>query len=95
MKKAIREYAEKLIREYGDAAYQKAQEAVRNAHRQRNGRLERFLEKVASEIARRAPARSTAVIELPRYRTALSGQIGSEEVCTDTAPGPLYLPPRD
>ena len=28
MKKAIREYAEKLIREYGDAAYQKAQEAV-------------------------------------------------------------------
>ena len=59
MKKAIREYAEKLIREYGDAAYQKAQEAVRNAHRQRNGRLERFLEKVA---ARRAPARSTAVM---------------------------------
>jgi hypothetical protein len=28
MKKAIREYAEKLIREYGDAAYQKAQEAA-------------------------------------------------------------------
>ena len=51
---------EKLIREYGDAAYQKAQEAVRNAHRRRNGRLERFLEKVASEIARRAPAHSTA-----------------------------------
>ena len=65
MKKAIREYAEKLIREYGDAAYQKAQEAVRNAHRQRNGRLERFLEKVASDIARRAPARSTAVIGRP------------------------------
>ena len=65
MKKAIREYAEKLIREYGDAAYQKAQEAVRNAHRQRNGRLERFFEKVASEIARRAPARSTAVIGRP------------------------------
>ena len=65
MKKAIREYAEKLIREYGDAAYQEAQEAVRNAHRRRNGRLERFLEKVASEIARRAPAHSTAVIARP------------------------------
>ncbi len=54
MKKAIREYAERLIREYGDAAYQKAQEAARNAHRRRNGRLEHFLERVASEIARRA-----------------------------------------
>jgi hypothetical protein len=29
---------------------------------ERNGRLERFLEKVASEIAQRAPARSTAVM---------------------------------
>jgi hypothetical protein len=54
MKKAIREYAAKLIRDYGGAAYQKAQEAVRDAHRRRNGRLEHFLEKVASEIARGA-----------------------------------------
>jgi hypothetical protein len=42
MKKAIREYAEKLIHEYGDAAYQKAQEAARNAHRRRNARLQHF-----------------------------------------------------
>jgi hypothetical protein len=56
MKEAIREHAEKLIREYGDAAYEKAQEAVRDAHRRRNGRLEHFLEKVAREIARRTRA---------------------------------------
>jgi len=54
MKKAIREYAEKLIREYGDAAYQNAQEAARNAHRRRNARLQHFLEQVATEIAKRA-----------------------------------------
>jgi hypothetical protein len=36
------------------AEYQKAQEAIRDAHRGRNSRLESFLEKVASEIARRA-----------------------------------------
>ena len=54
MKKAIREYAEKLIREHGDAAYQKAQEAAHDAHRRRNGRLEHFLEKVTGEIGRRA-----------------------------------------
>lgn len=56
MKTAIREHAEKLIREYGDAAYQMAQQAARSAHRQRNSRLEHFLEKVAREIARRAHA---------------------------------------
>jgi predicted component of type VI protein secretion system len=58
MKKAIRQYAEKLICEYGDAAYQKAQEAARDAHRRRNSRLESFLEKVASEIARRLSGRT-------------------------------------
>jgi hypothetical protein len=52
MKKAIRDQAEKLIRDYGDNAYDKAYEAVRTARRHRNGRLERFLEKVAREIAR-------------------------------------------
>jgi hypothetical protein len=56
MKKAIRVHAEKLIREYGDAAYQMAQRAADTAHRQRNSRLERFLEKVAREVARRAHA---------------------------------------
>ena len=53
MKEAIKEHAEALIREYGGAAYQKAQEAVRAAHRRRNGRLEHFLKKVAREVARR------------------------------------------
>jgi hypothetical protein len=33
--------AENLIREYGDAAYQKAQESAHNAHRRRNGGLKR------------------------------------------------------
>jgi hypothetical protein len=55
VKKAIREQAQKLIRDHGDAAYQKAQEAVRAAHRRRNGRLERYLTNVAREIARRNP----------------------------------------
>jgi hypothetical protein len=55
MKKAIQQQAEKLIRDHGDAAYCKAQEAVRAAHRCRNSRLERYLAKVAREIARRAP----------------------------------------
>ena len=53
MKKAtIKERAEKLIHEYGDAAYQKAQEAVRDARRRRNSRLERYWAEVAREIAR-------------------------------------------
>jgi hypothetical protein len=33
--------AQNLIREYGDAAYQKAQESAHNADRRRNGRLKR------------------------------------------------------
>ena len=61
MKKAIREQAQKLIRDHGDAAYQKAQEAVRAAHRHRNSRLARYLAKVAQEIARRNPIDSTAL----------------------------------
>ena len=56
MKKAIREHAEKLIREHGDAAYQMAQQEARTARRRQNSRLEHFLEKVAREIARRAHA---------------------------------------
>ncbi len=52
MKKAIKEQAEKLIHDYGDAAYQKAKEAVRDARRRRNGRLERYWTEVAREIAR-------------------------------------------
>ncbi len=54
MKKAtIKEQAEKLIHDYGDAAYQKAQEAVRAARRHRNSRLERYWAEVAREVARR------------------------------------------
>ena len=66
MKKAtIKEQAEKLIHAYGDAAYQKAQEAVRDARRHRNSRLERYRAEVAREIARAAgaakPIRAEAV----------------------------------
>jgi len=61
MKKAIREQAQKLICDYGDAAYQKTQEAVRAAHRHRNSRLERYLAKVAQEIARRNPRDGAAL----------------------------------
>lgn len=53
MKKAIREQAERLIREHQDLAYAKAQDAARAARRSRNARLERFLQKVAAEIERR------------------------------------------
>jgi hypothetical protein len=54
MRKAtIRVQAEKLISDYGDAAFNKAQEAVRAAHRHRNSRLERYWAEVAREIARR------------------------------------------
>ncbi len=53
MKKAtIKEQAEKLIHECGDAAYQKAQEAARDARRHRNSKLERYWAEVAREIAR-------------------------------------------
>ena len=53
MKKAmIKGQAEKLIHEYGDVAYQKAQEAARDARKHRNSRLERYWAEVAREIAR-------------------------------------------
>ena len=50
--KAIKEEAEKLIRDQGQAAYDKACEAMRAARRHRNVRLEEYLAKVAQEIAR-------------------------------------------
>ena len=50
---AIREEAEKLIREYGQMAYDKAREEVRRAHQRRNARLEKYRAKVAQEIERR------------------------------------------
>lgn len=57
MKKAtIKEQAEKFIHDYGDTAHQKAQEAVREARRHRNSRLERYWAEVARGIARAAGA---------------------------------------
>ena len=50
---AIREEAEKLIREYGQMAYDKACEEVRAARQRRNVRLEKYRAKVAQEIERR------------------------------------------
>jgi hypothetical protein len=67
MKKAIREYAEKLICEYGDATYQKAQEAARDAHRQRNGRLESFLERSHAKLPA-ALSSSRAITRSPLHR---------------------------
>jgi hypothetical protein len=51
-KKAINDEAAKMLRDYGQAAHDKACEAMRAAHRRRNARLERFLKKVAQEIER-------------------------------------------
>jgi hypothetical protein len=62
MKKAIRDQAEKLIRDYGDNAYDKAYEAVRTARRHRNGRLERFFWKRWQGKLRGLPTSREAVI---------------------------------
>jgi uncharacterized membrane protein YccC len=51
-KKAINDEAAKMLRDYGQAAHDKACEAMRAAHRRRDARLERFLKKVAQEIER-------------------------------------------
>jgi hypothetical protein len=51
-KKAIHDEAVKMVRDHGQAAYDKACEAMQAAHRRRNARLERFLKKVAQEIKR-------------------------------------------
>ena len=63
MKREISEHADRLIREYGDTAYHNAQEAARTARRHWNSRLERFLEKVASEIERRARVERQVAID--------------------------------
>jgi hypothetical protein len=56
MKKAtIKEQAEQFILDYGDAAYQKAQVAVRAARRHRNSRLGRYWAEVARAVARHTP----------------------------------------
>ena len=46
MAKAIKQEAEKLIRDHGQAAYDKECEDMRAARRRRNFRLEKYLAKV-------------------------------------------------
>lgn len=52
-RQAIKDEAEKLMQEFGAEAYAKAREAMREARRRRNGRLERYFAKVAVAIADR------------------------------------------
>jgi hypothetical protein len=58
LRKAIKDDAEKLIQTFGNDAHDKAREAMQDARRRRNARLERYLAKVALEIARRSAADS-------------------------------------
>ena len=50
IRKATKLEAEKLIRTFGEQARQKAQEAVRDARRRRNGRQAKFFMNVARRI---------------------------------------------
>jgi hypothetical protein len=52
-RQAAKEEAERLCREFGGEAYDKAREAMREARRRRNVRLERYFAKVAVTIAGR------------------------------------------
>jgi CHASE3 domain sensor protein len=58
VRKVVKNEAEKLIQTFGNDAYDKAREAMQDARRRRNARLERYLAKVAQEIARRSAADS-------------------------------------
>jgi tellurite resistance protein len=51
---AIKDEAERLVSEFGSDAYDKAREAMREARRRRNIRLERYFAKVAVAIAHRS-----------------------------------------
>ena len=51
--KAIKDEAERLVREHGTEAYRVAGEAVLAARRARNVRMERFRTDVALEVSRR------------------------------------------
>lgn len=51
--KAIKDEAERLVREHGVAAYQNARAALSLAKRQRNIRMELYLGQVVLEVARR------------------------------------------
>lgn len=49
-RQAIKDEAEDMMQEFGAKAYARAWEAMREARRRRNGRLERYFAKVAVEI---------------------------------------------
>ena len=54
MRKAVKDEAARLTTDYGERAYETAREAMREARRRRNGRLETYFAKVALEVARRS-----------------------------------------
>jgi hypothetical protein len=54
VRKAVKNEAEKLIKTFGSDAYDKAREAMQDARRRRNARLERYHAKVALEIERQS-----------------------------------------
>jgi F0F1-type ATP synthase membrane subunit b/b' len=56
VRKAVKNEAEKLIQTFGNDAYDKAREAMQDARRRRNARLERYLANVVQEIARQSRA---------------------------------------
>jgi hypothetical protein len=58
VRKVVKDEADKLIQTFGNDAYDKARRAAEDAKRRRNARLERYLSKVATEIARRSAAAS-------------------------------------
>ena len=72
MKKSmIKEQAEKLIHDFGDAAYQNAQEAARDAHRRRNSRFGTVL---GGGCTRGRPVRASVAIG--DHAPVLGQQIG-------------------
>jgi hypothetical protein len=58
VRKVVKDEAETLSQTFGKDAYEKARRAAQDAKRRRNVRLERYLSKVATEIARRSAAGS-------------------------------------
>lgn len=63
---AIREEAERLVLEFGTEAYSKAREAMREARRRKNTRLESYFAKVSLELARQT-GREVGVDTATRY----------------------------
>lgn len=66
MKRDIKDEAERLVREHGAEAYGAAREAMREARRRKNGRLETYFAKVAVEVARLS-GREVGVDTATRY----------------------------